>query len=877
MNSSFDSHFSALTGNAPFPWQGALFERLIGDDASTRFPSTCDIPTGLGKTSVIAVWLLALAQHARTGSARTFPRRLVYVVNRRTVVDQSTREAEMLRENLVAKPELREIAQSLRELAARPTEFPLAISTLRGQFVDNADWRDDPARPAVIIGTVDMIGSRLLFNGYGRGFKARPLHAAFLGQDALLVHDEAHLEPAFQSLVESVHAEQQRNEWERGRFHVMALSATARTHDEVFRLSAQDHENDTIKERLDAAKALLFCDVSEDKQIPEKIAEIARQDRFKKSGKAILVFLRQVKDVLDVKAKLQKDNQRVETLTGTLRGYERDALVLNNPVFARFMPRPGVPVAEGTVYLICTSAGEVGVNISADHLLCDLTPLDSMTQRFGRVHRFGRPREHVARIEIVASSADAKDDLGARSKRARQILERLPERPDGDGRSASPAALSKVLRSLSDEDRCAAFSPQPTILPVTDMLLDAWALTSIRKPLPGRPPVADYLHGVSDFEPPQTLVAWRSEVQRLTGDVLNVHTPADLLEDFPLKPHELLQDRTDRIVLQLLKIAERQSDAPVWLVDFDGSVRTSTLSQLTAIQDKKRLEASFAGCTVLLPPSAGGLLDGLLDGEEAFSDQQAYDVADKWLDEDDIQRRGRTDGDIPRGMRIIRAIDLSETPEVQDDADDERRTWSWYVQPKFADDDGSKTARAKELLTDHLGKAGRHAAAMADKLVRPEEARAIALAAKYHDLGKNRRVWQRSIGNLKDEVLAKSGPGMKPREITGYRHEFGSLIDVATSPELAALNHEQRELVLHAIASHHGRARPHFPFEEAFDPERPTSQAAEIARAVTRRFAELQVRYGRWGLAYLESLVRAADALASQEIGAVDEVNEAAE
>src|SRR5439155_16412911 len=91
---------------------------------------------------------------------------------------------------------------------ARPEEEPLAISTLRGQFADNAEWRNDPARPAVVVGTVDMIGSRLLFSGYGCGFKSRPLHAGFLGQDALLVHDEAQLEPAFQELVTAIQHEQ---------------------------------------------------------------------------------------------------------------------------------------------------------------------------------------------------------------------------------------------------------------------------------------------------------------------------------------------------------------------------------------------------------------------------------------------------------------------------------------------------------------------------------------------------------------------------------------------------------------------------------------------------------------------------------------------
>ena len=43
----------------------------------------------------------------------------------------------------------------------------LPISTLRGQHVDNREWLDDPASTAIIVGTIDMIGSRLLFEGYG--------------------------------------------------------------------------------------------------------------------------------------------------------------------------------------------------------------------------------------------------------------------------------------------------------------------------------------------------------------------------------------------------------------------------------------------------------------------------------------------------------------------------------------------------------------------------------------------------------------------------------------------------------------------------------------------------------------------------------------
>ena len=53
----FEAAFAALSGNSPFPWQWKLYQRFLAGD----FPSSCNLPTGLGKTSVFHIWLLALA------------------------------------------------------------------------------------------------------------------------------------------------------------------------------------------------------------------------------------------------------------------------------------------------------------------------------------------------------------------------------------------------------------------------------------------------------------------------------------------------------------------------------------------------------------------------------------------------------------------------------------------------------------------------------------------------------------------------------------------------------------------------------------------------------------------------------------------------
>lgn len=120
-------------------------------------------------------------------------------MNRRTVVDQTSYEVAKLRARLETAHIQGPLAR-LCALALRPEELPLAVSTLKGQFADNREGSTDPARPAVVVGTPGMVGSRLLLSGYGLGFWARPLHAGFLGQHILVIHGEAHREPAFQQL-----------------------------------------------------------------------------------------------------------------------------------------------------------------------------------------------------------------------------------------------------------------------------------------------------------------------------------------------------------------------------------------------------------------------------------------------------------------------------------------------------------------------------------------------------------------------------------------------------------------------------------------------------------------------------------------------------
>jgi CRISPR-associated endonuclease/helicase Cas3 len=570
--------------------------------------------------------------------------------------------------------------------------------------------------------------------------------------------------------------------------------------------------------------------------LADRLADLAL--KHQDSGQAILIYARKVEDVEKIVKRLPKS--ATCQITGTMRGLERDGLVKRRE-FRRFLPRHDeANESQQTVYLVCTSAGEVGINISADHLVSDLVPFDSMAQRLGRVNRFGNGN---AIVDIVHPDSFGEEEYDARREKTLRLLRRL----QGNG---SPEALG----ALPSTERIAAYSPQPEALPISDILFDAWSLTTVDEPMPGRPPVADYLHGISQWQLPDTFVAWRHEVQEVAGDWLESYPAKQLLEDYPLKPHELLRDRYDRIFKHIERLAEGHPEDPVWIVD-DDEVEVIPLAELAV-----RVKESIADKTLVLSPNAGGLTPGGTLGEAEGGPH--LDVADEWYLDVEIKRRRRirvwnNPSEVDPAMRLIRMVDLTPPADAMIDGDAPKRQWLWYVLPRSADDDGSRLSLQEQELTPHNRQVCDVVSKFASKLGLADDiAEQLITAGAHHDDGKDRRIWQISIGNLTDRILAKSGNKRPPEVQTPYRHEFGSLMDMHQAKPA-------NDLALHATAAHHGRGRPHFPRGAIFDPKYHDEVAAAVARLVPLRFAALQQEYGRWGLAYLESLIRAADAWTS--------------
>ena len=77
----FIGFFRGVHGFAPYPWQVRLTRQVMDTGV---WPDSVELPTGSGKTALLDIAVFALAARPDV-----MPRRVVFVINRRTVVDQA--------------------------------------------------------------------------------------------------------------------------------------------------------------------------------------------------------------------------------------------------------------------------------------------------------------------------------------------------------------------------------------------------------------------------------------------------------------------------------------------------------------------------------------------------------------------------------------------------------------------------------------------------------------------------------------------------------------------------------------------------------------------------------------------------------------------
>lgn len=913
---SFRAFYRAVHGRDPFPWQARLARRV----ADAGWPDEIGVPTGLGRTACIdiAVWALA-ADAVKAPIERRQPRRIWYVVNRRLLVDAADDEGNVLAGLLndpsgarddAARQVVRDVSAALRSLCA-VDGATLHVSRLRGGAALGVR-PPDPATPSLILATVPMFASRWLFRGYGSSDRMSPIDAALAGTDSVVLLDEAHLALPLARLGEPLAACDPGRHGvplpaTRRRPQLVRLTATGAPDGDRFDLDDQDRRNPVIAKRLAASKATTL--VTTDRRHLAAVMADEASTLLEHQDRTCLVFAntpKQARDVYDRLAKGRADGE-ILLLTGQVRA--PDAKGLRDQILDPANGFAAGSVRSGGILrcVVATQTLEVGADLDADHLVTESAGRRALTQRLGRLNRFGQKPHATA---IVCHPADAGPDPLYGDEPA-ELARRLGELQPAQ---LSPARVSEVLGPAADEEVGAA-EPLPS-------LVWEWVKTS-RPPL-DEAPVERYFSGPDD-DVARVSICWRAFIptagQRLrpavraaeTVDVgigaLRVLLKEEGADNEPWRGARLA---TDRLRIEEADLAQlRPGDVLVMPSSWGHYDRHGWAP--SAREEVSDLSFSVSRHLALEPSVLRYL----------FAENEARDLADRAVVK---LRRSLTDS-TATSSRERRAEDPDEALAVLLEALANAalqpsalhsETWGdlavrlaprpgWLLEgsvlyipltvpstsaplvPGDDTDDLSFLSR-RVLLNDHLVSVGKMAERIGQAIgLSPSLVMAVREAGGLHDLGKHDDRFQRLLGGGDGPPVAKSSrrrsdPDRERQEAgwpRGGRHEVLSarLVEawLAGSPD--RFSELDRDLVVHLVLSHHGHGRPWVaPVAEAsvgvvtavINGEK-VSVASSLGMPNWQqpaRFRMLCERYGYWGLTLLEAVVRQADHRASAWIDA---------
>lgn len=510
MTPTFREFFEAVWGVPPFPWQEALSERV----AAEGWPGTLDLPTGAGKTAALDV---ALYHFAMDGGL-TAPRRMILVVDRRVIVDQVGVRARTLRRAL-EKPltaATAAVAGRLREIVGEGAPL-LETAVLRGATLRDDAWVQRPHVPVLAASTVDQVGSRLLFRGYGVSDGMKPVHAGLVGCDTLLLLDEVHLARPFGDVLSQLERLRGSEGIVPRRFRVVQLSATPGSGAVAsFQLGDRDRETELLARRLQAKKPATMEEVKvkvrgdeAEKRQAVAVAGARHARTLLSEGKrAVAVIVNRVDTARRAWALLEDSGFDRALLTGRMRPLDQHSAL--ETVKDRIVAgRIDDPDARPLV-LISTQCIEAGADFDFDGLVTECASLDALRQRFGRLDRLGERSARaviLGRTDLLGSTADVV--YGEPLARTWTWLSTLLR----DGAvDLGIDSLQVHLDALGDgvEDLRAPSREAPVMMPA---YLDQWVQTS--EPPQADPDVSLFLHGIPEDAMgalPDVQVVWRSDI-----------------------------------------------------------------------------------------------------------------------------------------------------------------------------------------------------------------------------------------------------------------------------------------------------------------------------------------------------------------------------
>lgn len=549
---SFAAFFEAVHGFEPFPWQDALAERVV----NAGWPAVIDAPTGMGKTSVVDIALYRLALDSlRPVDQRVAHTRIALVVDRRLIVDAVGRHVTTIVEALNAPADA--TSTWMRDALCRVggTGQPLLAMRMRGGLTWASQWAQLPTQPMFVAATVDQLGSRLLFRGYGTSERRRPIDAGLVGTDTLVLLDEAHLSGAYAETAETCVELQSRapsDPLPSRPLQVVRMTATPATVTEPV-VSDADRNHVDAARRLSAVKNAALVEIT-DASSPKRSAEdagkvlarLARHAVTATDARTVLVTANTVDAARHAFIELDKTGDIDAALViGRCRPAERVEHLERWKAWAETgrqrstVERPRVVVATQTV--------EVGVDLDVDALITEVAPIDSLVQRFGRVDRVGELQTTQSWIVRLPSRlAGSPPPYGAAPEATWQwLVERAGGQQSATLRSGGTEdgpvvdfgtlTMREATDVLRDDDGIDALLA-PSLLPpvVTPVTARLWARTA-PQPEPDES-IVSYLHGLGGGQAGVTM-AWRGDL-----DADRVDSDADHLSlTVPIQRHEQVE------------------------------------------------------------------------------------------------------------------------------------------------------------------------------------------------------------------------------------------------------------------------------------------------------------------------------------------------
>ncbi len=574
----FPEFFEALWSHPPFPWQTRLAKMIC----EGKWPEFIELPTASGKTACLDVAIFALAVQAeRPLEERSIGRRVFFVVNRRVIVDQARHRASSIARALAVARRgsiLDRVASALREISGDDTAPPLDFATMRGGIVRDNRWARSITQPTIITSTVDQVGSRLLFRGYGVSEFARPMHAALVAHDSTIILDEAHISQPFVQTLQAVRQFQDAD-WAitplKAPFRLVQMTATppSAAHN-VFRLASDDRLDARLQKRHQCSKPVELAVATKAKgaksleELAQAVAEkaFALQDGTRRNIAIIVNRVATARLAFERLSDLLKSDLApkcdVYLAIGRMRPLDRDDMTI------AIQERIGGgehdnPAQVKPMFVVATQCLEVGADFDFDAMVSECAPIDALRQRFGRLNRTGR--EITAKGCIIIRADQVNSDEDPIYDSALSATWRWLQSTEASG--VVDFGVTHLDQHLNGAEIASLLSRPATAPVMFPAYVDAWAQTS---PSPSADPdVSIFLHGPQRGDP-DVNVCWR-------GDLTSQNKPnwAEIVSLCPPSSPECM-------AVPLWIVRNWLTDAPD-AESYDGDLLEATLSDTETI------------------------------------------------------------------------------------------------------------------------------------------------------------------------------------------------------------------------------------------------------------------------------------------------------